>query len=268
MASAKQIEAFHEQGYFVTADAIEPDMLERLVAAAGRARDKARAGAGVLGTRSTRNGEGSDAEHIEGVVAPEFEEPDFAEYLASESLMRYVRAFIGDQMRMGWMTLCVNPSGYDSGWHRDVGGTNREARDQEELDILTNFMSSHFKWSLALGDDPCLLLIPGTHCRNATEEERTGLLEDKKADIPGQQEIFLKKGETLFWSGKTIHRGRAPADLAERLTIRAGMVRYDPEEGQEDLGERFAWMKADNIRDALPGSLRLPYDRWLAVQAT
>ena len=77
----------------------------------------------------------------------------------------------------------------------------REARDQEELDILTNFMSNHFKWSLALGDDPCLLLIPGTHCRNATEEERTGLLEDKKADIPGQQEIFLKKGETLWWSG-------------------------------------------------------------------
>ena len=267
MITSEQIEDYHERGYFVTDQAVEPDMLECLIEAAEHARDKVRSGQVVLGERISRNGEGSDSEHIEGVFAPEFEEPVFAEYMASETLMQYVRAFIGDEIRMGWMTLCVNPSGYDSGWHRDVGGTNREARGQEELDILANFMSNHFKWSMALRDDPCLLLFPGSHRRNATEEERTGLFDSKSADITGQVEVFLKKGETMFWSGKTIHRGRAPADFPERLTIRAGMVKYDPDEEKEDLGGRFTWMKAENIRDALPESLRVPYDRWLAVQA-
>ena len=267
MISPEQEKGYYDQGYFVADDAVDTKMLDRLVEASERAKDKVRSGDVVLGTRIARDGDGSDAEHIEGVFAPEFGEPVFAEYMASEPLLRYVRAFLGNELRLGWMTLCVNSGRYDSGWHRDIGPENREATGAKERDILENFMKNHFKWSLALRDDPCLLLMPGSQRRNATAEERECLLDTRHADISGQQEISPKKGQTLFWNGKTIHRGRTPQNFGERLTVRAGMVKYVENEPTDDAGDRFAWMKADNIRPALPEELHVMYDRWLSVQA-
>ena len=267
MILAEQKRAYEEQGFFIADDAIDEGLLEQLVAGAERARDKVRTGDVALGSRVTRNGPGSDAEHIEGVFAPEFAEPVFARYMASAPLLRYVKAFLGDLLRLGWMTLCVNGSGYDSGWHRDLGPDNRAATGAEEMEILKSYKKNHYKWSLALRDDPCLLLVPGSHRRNATEEERSRLLHDRKAAISGERQILLAKGQTLFWNGNTIHRGRTPDDYGERLTVRAGMCRHVADEPMDDSGDRFAWMKADNIRGALPDRLHIMYDRWLALQA-
>ena len=110
--------------------------------------------------------------------------------------------------------------------------------------------------------------MPGSQRRNATADERRCLLDDRTAAIDGAREILLRKGQTLFWNGNTIHRGRTPHGYGERLTVRAGMSRYDAGEAIDDSGERFAWMQADNVRSALPDRLHVMYDRWRVVQAT
>ena len=48
--------------------------------------------------------------------------------------------------------------------------------------------------------------------------------------------------------------------------MRAGLFKYQPGEGIHDLGSRFGWMRADNMRDAMPERLQLYYDRWWEVQ--
>lgn len=267
MVTDKQNEELYDQGYFVTDNAVPEAMLERMVAAAVRATDKVRSGAVVIGGEKVEvDGEGSDAEHIEGVFAPEFDEPVFAEYMCCDELLNYVTAYLGDEIRLGWMTLCVNGPGYDSGWHRDLGGKDRDASCEVEMELLRHENKNRFKWSLALKDDPCLLLMPGSQRRYRTDEEWKCLFDTKNEDISGQQEVFLKKGETMFWNGNIIHRGRAPDNFTGRLTVRAGMSKYLENEGVDDLGNRFQWMQTPNVRASLPEKLHLLYDRWLAVQ--
>ena len=46
---------------------------------------------------------------IRGLLAPEFDEPVFAEYLASGPVMEHVHAFIGDDLTMGSILVFTNP---------------------------------------------------------------------------------------------------------------------------------------------------------------
>ena len=269
MVSEEQREQYFDQGFFIADDAIEPDMLEQLVAAAERACAKIRSGAVVVEADGVKVGGGeevSDAGNIEGVLAPEYGEPAFAEYLASDPLLDYAKGIQGEELRLGWITLAANPPGYDTGWHRDVGEEDRDGSYEEEMAGLARNLTNHCKWSLALADDPYLLVMPGSHRRYRTDQERECLVNTKFADIPGQHVVELKKGQTLFWDGNIIHRGRVPEGSPERRTLRAGLFKYQEGEGIHDLGSRFSWMRAANMRAALPAALQLYYDRWWAVQ--
>ena len=91
---------------------------------------------------------------------------------------------------------------------------------------------------------------------------------DRKVDITGQKNIFLKRGQVLFWSGYTIHRGRQPAHLSQRLSMTGALMIYRPDEPQTEVDERFRWKLAANVRAALPPKAQLYYDRWRALQKT
>ena len=135
-----------------------------------------------------------------------------------------------------------------------------------ELEILGRFRKYHRKWHLALADDPCLWLVPGSHRRYRTERERKAMIDNPFADIPGQRRISLQRVQTLFWSGNVIHRGRAPEELDERLSLVAHLDQYREGEPRMEKDDRFAWLLAENVRSALPEQLQLYYDRWRALQ--
>ena len=122
------------------------------------------------------------------------------------------------------------------------------------------------KWHLALVDDPCLLVVPGSQRRYRTDYERECLLNTRFEDIPSQEVIELTRGQTVFWDSNIIHRGRAPDQLKERLSIAAGLVKHQEADSPEELDGRFKWRLAHNIRDALPPKMRVYYDRWRALQ--
>jgi hypothetical protein len=65
----------------------------------------------------------------------------FAEHLASESVHRYAKKFLGEELRLGFIGLWVADGEYDSTWHRDTSGVlgtnHREDVDEaRELAIL------------------------------------------------------------------------------------------------------------------------------------
>ena len=270
MISKAQRTQYADQGFFIAEDAVAPDMLEELAAAGQRAADKHRVGAVVVEEDGVRVGDGAPEEegngNIEGVLAPEYGEPAFAEYLASDPLLNYAMDIRGKELRLGWVTRCANPPGYDTGWHRDIGPEDHDGSYEEEMAVLARNLKNHCKWTLALADDPYLLVIPGSHKRYRTDYERECLVNTKFADIRGQHVVELKKGQTMFWDGNLIHRGRVPEGSSDRLTLRAGLFKYNPGEGIHDLGPRIGWMRADNIREALPQRIQLYYDRWWEVQ--
>ena len=179
-----------------------------------------------------------------------------------------MQAFLGPELRLGFAVIfCTgNQVPYDSGWHRDLGGADRGASRTKELALL-NRPRHHLKWHLGLVDDPCLRIVPGSHRRCRTKEEREILSAGNGDDMPGEERIYLRRGQTVFWNGNTIHRGAAPPDLKERMTLHGGLTQFREDEPiEEKLDERFRWRLSPHIRANLPDKMKLYYDRWRALQ--
>ena len=69
---------------------------------------------------------GPDARAIAGLIAPEFGEPVFGEHFLAPRLLQYVEAFLGKELRLGYVHLRNARGSCDTCWHRAVGGTNRD----------------------------------------------------------------------------------------------------------------------------------------------
>src|SRR5262249_53567085 len=145
---------------------------------------------------------------IRGLYAPEFGEPVFAEYLMSKPVMSYAESYLGNKLCLGDVVLFTNPCNADFGfgWHRDFFQKEIYHPKEIELEILNQAMT-RLTWHLALVDDACLMFVPGSHRRYRTAHERRCLHHTHHADIPGQETIEVKAGQTAFWSGSLIHRG-------------------------------------------------------------
>ena len=118
------VRQYREEGYLIVDDAVDGDLLEELGRALRRAADKVRSGVVVEHADHTEtNGEGVEPHILMGLMAPEFGESCFAEYLACAAVQQYARPIIGAQQRLGWVSgfATINAAGYDSGWHRDTG---------------------------------------------------------------------------------------------------------------------------------------------------
>lgn len=269
MASEAQIQQYNDQGYFIADDAVASDMLPMLTEATRRVGDKVRSGEVIDNTNQIgTDGEGKNPVVIMGVMAPEFGEPIFAEYLASEPVERYVHPLLGEELRLGWVTVfAIQGSGYQCGWHRDFGAEERDGSYEVEMEILSRYRKNLLKWHTALVDDSCLWIVSGSQRRYCTEHEREVLITNKGVgNIPGAKQIMLKRGQTIFWNGNTIHRGIMPAGIEERLTLCGCLVKHQADDSLEPLDERFRWRLADNVREALPEKIRLYYDRWKQLQ--
>ncbi len=261
MVSQEQMEQYCTEGYFV-ADNPPPD-LEELVAAGKRVKARVRAGEVDVYTHWAGAGE---PWCIRGLLAPEMGEPVFAKHMISNWAMDYSRAFIGAEMRLGWIDLRTNPHDKDfpGGWHRDLALDYANCSLEEEMEQL-NKPEVHTRWYVPLVDDACLFLVPGSHLRGQTDEERNALVNDKDGHIPGQKCIEMKKGQVGFWNGKTIHKGEMKKDV-ERLTLAASWRKHSDDDPPEKIDGRFEWRLRESVREALPEKMHLYYDRWKNLQ--
>ena len=265
MASQEQVDQYRDQGYFVVDDAVEGDMLDELAAAATRVVAKVRSGEVVDDEEGMGSGgEGKDPDFVTGLIAPEFGEPVFAEYLGSEGVARYLRPFIGEELRLGWVNLCAAPNDYRGAWHRDMGGKERDATYEEEMALLASYRKNFMKWHLALVDDPCLWIVPGSQRRYRTEREHEVLVNDRQGDIPGALQMELQRGQTIFWNGNSIHRGWKPEGMGARSTLMGGLINHQTEYHDGEKGDQ-RWLLADNIGPSLPPKTRRYYDNWRSL---
>jgi hypothetical protein len=266
MPTPEQVQQYDELGYFIAEDTVDPAVLPELLAATRRAKKKVRSGRVDVYTHWATK-ENSEPWAIRGLLAPEFEEPIFAEHLLSGPIMNYVHYFLGNELRLGSILIFTNPYHEDwgFGWHRDFGKDVRNGTEEEEMAVLNRPLYS-LRWHLALVDDACLELVPGSQRRYRTDREHECLTTDRNGDIPGGMAIPLKAGQALFWKGYAIHRGIMKKDV-ERLTIAASWRQHTPEEDQsEETDVRFKWRLRDDVRDVLPEAMKPYYDRWRVLQ--
>jgi hypothetical protein len=250
---------------------------------------------------------------IRGIIHPAFGEPSFAEFLGSPDFLSFVHSWCHgletEDMVMSAMLLWCNPrrNEHALSWHRDVTwwGTGkpyfaqREVRGEgpeayseevertrwEEIQAENARALTERKgvsMFLALVDDECHELIPGSHRRWRTPLEHDVLLPKAMKEqgvpytpswngedpLPNQVAIRLKAGEALIRSGATIHTGHTVPER-ERNTLSIGWSRWSgPFTGEPAVVDaRSAWQLDPAVREALPHEwMKTAWDRWAETQ--
>ena len=262
MLTAIQIKDYNEKGYFIATDAVEMPMVDALREAAKRAKNKVRDGTVDVYTDWHSKGEPF---HINGLIAPDFNEPIFGHYLAWQPMLDYVQAQIGTDLQLGPLGIFTNPHNevFNVAWHRDVGQEPRDLPEAEEVAFLRR-PRMECRWELALVDDMSLSVVPGSQQRYRTEHEWDVMSNEIAASLPDEEVISLKAGETLFWNGKIIHRSCQMPEV-ERLTLIGVLTTHKPEAPKKDVGS-LRWMLEPIVRENLPPKLHHYYDQWKVMQ--
>ena len=250
---------------------------------------------------------------IRGLVHPAFDEPCFAKFHGATDFLDFVQSWCGglqpEDVTFGGLLLWCNPrqAEHALGWHRDVTwwGTGKPYFAQREIrgegpeayteevererwaEIRANNARSIAERTgvsmfLALVDDECHELIPGSHDRWRTPYEHDVLLPKGMKEkgvpytpswngvdpLPNQVAVRLRAGEALIRIGATIHTGHTVPDR-ERNTLSIGWSRWSgPFTGEPAVADvRSAWQLDPEARDALPYEwMKTAWDRWAETQ--
>ena len=248
---------------------------------------------------------------IRGLIHPAFGEPSFAEFHGSDEFLSFVESWCGlqpEDMMMGGMLLWSNSRHEHAlGWHRDATwwGTGKAYLSQKEVrgdgpeayseevererweEIRANNKKTVAERKgvsifLALVDDECHELIPGSHNRWRTPFEHDVLLPKAMKDqgvphtpswngkdpLPGQVAVRLRTGEALVRIGSNIHTGHSVPER-ERNTLSIGWSKWSGPSDEEPsvTDARSAWQLDPDVRAALPHDwMKTAWDRWAEAQ--
>jgi hypothetical protein len=157
-----------------------------------------------------------------------------------------------DDLVMELYNLLIRPDhDFALRWHRDdVPGT---ASAEEELQRLAK-PAWHAQWNLALYDDASLIVVPGSHARARTDEERVA--EPFAEYLEGMKVVTLKAGDAVFYNNNILHRGVYRKDV-ERMTLHGsvGHVNGGPLRARNVLQHGVRdWVEKSDF-GSLPGKL-------------
>ena len=130
----------------------------------------------------------------------------FASTYFSDSIIWSVKDLLScseDDLVMELYNLLITPTrDFALRWHRD--DVPPEASSEEEMEKLVK-PAWHAQWNLALYNDESLIVIPGSHARARTNDERA--MDPYEDNATGQKIVRLKAGDAVFYDNNILHRG-------------------------------------------------------------
>ncbi|KAK1083382.1 hypothetical protein LTR48_006321 [Friedmanniomyces endolithicus] len=181
--------------------------------------------------------------------------PVFAESYFGDVMVGAVTALLDCRrddlvMELYNMLVCP-PKDFALRWHRDDIGPDVPA--DVELERLGEPMM-HAQWNLALYPDSSLVVVPGSHRRSRTEQERKA--DPYEDEMPGQVKVSMEAGDIVFYNNNILHRGVYDCK-AERLTLHGtmGLSGADPARSRNILQHGIGDWAAECDFDCLPGHM-------------
>lgn len=109
-------------------------------------------------------------------------------------------------------------------WHRDDIPWKASAEEEKRrLGVGQERPRAwHAQWNLALSDDNSLIVIPGSHARAKTEQERAA--GPHETGLPGEIRVEMKAGDVVFYDNNILHRGKYDKGK-DRATLHGSMGR-------------------------------------------
>ncbi|KAK4936314.1 hypothetical protein LTR10_022791 [Elasticomyces elasticus] len=142
----------------------------------------------------------------------------FAELYFSDEVLSIVKELVGlkkdsqgdDQLVMELFNLLVSPAerqDFELRWHRDDVRPEVTPEDEERQlkEKSPGGKQLHAQYNIALFDDASLIVVPGSHRRVRTDEERNAA--PFEPNLPGQLVVQMKPGDAVFYDSNILHRG-------------------------------------------------------------
>jgi hypothetical protein len=138
----------------------------------------------------------------------------FAEVYFSDSVLNVVKELLGDvsdgDLVMELFNLLVSPGegvDFELQWHRDDIRPDVDEAEEERLlrEKVPEGRQLHAQYNIALFEDESLIVVPGSHRRVRTNEERNA--DPYEKDMPGQIFVKLKPGDAVYYDSNILHRG-------------------------------------------------------------
>jgi hypothetical protein len=223
--SPSYLEDLTRDGFVVVPNALSGERLEALRAAAQHAASLARAGNwSYVRTLPKQFPPWSVEDRANGLWGVQhLLHPDmpstalFAESYFGDLVLGPAKELLqctDDDLVMELYNLLIRPDhDFSLRWHRDDVPATASA--EEELQRLAK-PAWHAQWNLSLYDDESLIVVPGSHARARTDEERAA---DPFADhLEGMMVVKLNAGDAVFYNNNILHRGVYRKDV-ERMTL-------------------------------------------------
>ncbi|QPG74647.1 hypothetical protein FOA43_001979 [Brettanomyces nanus] len=147
----------------------------------------------------------------------------FQELYTDEKVLNVVKDILQtEDLNMELFNMLINPTkkDFDLRWHRD--DVENSASDEKEMEILERCAFSGAQFNLALKDDVNLIVVPKSHARPRTAEERQKL---KFEPITGQLVVHLEPGDCAFYNPNILHRATY-STKRERVTLHGSYGNY------------------------------------------
>jgi ectoine hydroxylase-related dioxygenase (phytanoyl-CoA dioxygenase family) len=269
MLSQSQLTRFREQGYFILDPAVPEGMLEPLRKATRRVTAKARAGEWP----HVRRAGDDDIWGVSHLLHPDLEEPIFAEYIASSVVLDVVADMLDvpqeekeQKLQLELVNMLVNPGvrDHEIGWHRDL--IREDVEPDEEVRRLSELQTA-VQWNTPLYAESSLRIVPGSHTRAKTAEERDIVFNRPTDPMPDEKVVDLSPGEGVYYNANLLHRGVYPKST-HRETLHACMGLTEKALLRTHLYHSLGWMDTPGFKDRLPAPLHPLYDNFLQNKHT
>lgn len=160
---------------------------------------------------------------VSGLLNPKLKELSvpFQECYSSDKILDIASDILQtskDSLSMELFNMLINPlTDFGLDWHRDY--IKPEVTPEEEKEQLLQNPFAGTQFNLALTKDECLIVVPGSHKRIRTDEEREKTIpEDRQQFISGQITVTLNPGDVVFYNSNILHRAQYYS-ANERLTL-------------------------------------------------
>lgn len=214
------------EGYLIVRNFLTPEEITKYLAASEEVVEYAREGKwSQVRTRGKQfppwpANFSPDIWGVSGLLHPDLKELSypFHELYSSDKILKLASGILHtapDKLLMELLNMLINPlTDFGLDWHRD--NIKPEVTPEEEADQLLGANAlAGTQFNLALTEDSCLIVVPGSHNRVRTQEEREKLLTKK---ISGQLVVPLHPGDIVFYNNNILHRGEYDSSK-KRITL-------------------------------------------------
>lgn len=255
--STAERDQYQHEGFFIRRGIIPPEQIEALKTDIRQLLERSAAGEGPEVPWINR--EQRIPERLGALLRPEWVQPAFIDSLEHGPYFPVAEQFLGQQVRYSLFGMLAGGDGkpYIQGWHRDLAPTQGE----QEMPVLERGQQTVMQINAPLFPDRYLTIVPGSHRRPTTAEERDVLANNAAGDMPGQLIVETEPGDVVFYYPNLLHRGYNPEGRL-RWTMHHAFLAADAPVYQHERGQE-AWIRQPGYLDSLPPTLRTAMQRYL-----